>query len=119
MAKPQLDKAISYLENHNLTSGIVSIFLKNPKNDIGFFYQNLKACQTELERVSPNASQLEESNVLMKLRESLLDEGQTTEVTHPFGISIYPYNVVYFIWLMISFVGTVIIGIRWFKEEYC
>ena len=111
VAKPELDKAIEYLEEHDLTSGIVSIFLKNPANDVGYFYQNLKASQAELAKADSNMSQLEESNVLMKLRETLLDDGESTSVTCPAGISIYPNNVGYFWWSIISFILAIVFWI--------
>ena len=43
MAKVELRTAIAYLETKKLTSGYVSIFLKQPKNDLGFFYANLRS----------------------------------------------------------------------------
>lgn len=107
MAKPQLDKAIKYLEDHNLTTGIVSIFLKNPANDIDYFYQNLVASRNELEQVKPDASQLEKSNVLIKLRETLLDTGI---VTHPCGLAIYPNNRGFMWWAIITFILTIVFG---------
>lgn len=116
MAKPQLDKAVSYLENHNLTSGIVSIIFHNPRNDVGFFYNNLKACQFELDKLPEDATQLEESNVLMKLRETLVDEGESTQVTCPSGIEIYPYNVAYFWWSIISVLGMILFGILCIRD---
>ncbi len=111
MAKPELNKAIEYLEYNNLTSGVVSVFLKNPKNDIGFFYENLKASQAELEKANPEISQLEESNLLMKLRETLMDEGETVRVTYPAWISIYPDNVAFFWWTVINLIAAV--GFGW------
>lgn len=110
MAKPQLDKAIEYLEDHNLTTGVVSIIFHNPANDVGYFYQNLKASQTELEQVKSDATQLEKSNVLMKLRETLVDTGESTSVTHPAGISVYPNNVAFFLWFLLSFIATIVFG---------
>ena len=106
MAKEELSKAIDYAESNNLTEGIVSIFLKNPTNDIGFWYNNMKAAYQELENLPEETSALEKTNVLMKLRESLTDrDNGNTEVTHPTGISIYPNNVLYFWWGMASIIG--------------
>lgn len=118
MAKPNLDTAIEYLEENNLTSGIVSIFLKNPANDIKYFYQNLKASQAELEMVDQNATQLEKSNVLMKLRETLVDEVESTSVTCPDGLSIYPYNLLYFWWLVLSLIGLTVFWLLAFFADY-
>ena len=99
LAKPELVKAIEYAEQNNLTTGFVSIFLKNPTNDIGFWYNNIKASYDELEKISDDASALEKTNVLMKLRESLTERYDGgTKIVVPSGISIYPNNVVYF-WL--------------------
>ena len=77
LAKEELAKAISYAERNNLTEGVVSIFLQQPKNDIGYWYKNLT--------------------------ESLTDEKQSgVYVTMPYGISIYPENVFYFWWGLLS-----------------
>jgi len=112
LAKEELAKAIDYAEKNNLTEGIVSIFLKNPANDIEFWYHNIKSAYDELENVPEDASQLEKTNVLMKLRESLTDRDSNggTKVIYPFGITIYPNNVLYFWWCILS---SVIGGVFW------
>ncbi|MCL2487591.1 MAG: hypothetical protein FWE80_02795 [Oscillospiraceae bacterium] len=105
MAKTELLKAIQHAEQNNLTEGIISIILKNPENDIGFWYNNMKAAYTELDSLPEDAATLEKTNMLMKLRESLTDgnsDGGIT-VTAPDGISIYPHNVLYFWWGSLSF----------------
>lgn len=105
LAKTELTKAIEYAEANNLTHGIVSIILKNPENDIGFWYENMKAAYAELEALPEDASSLEKTNVLMKLRESLTDaDDDGVNITVPDGISIYPNNVMYFWWAMLSFI---------------
>jgi hypothetical protein len=94
-AQEELKKALQYIEQHNLTKGYTSIFYKTPDEDVGFWYGNLKEADGELDRAvaNKNMSQLEASNVLMKLRETLLDPAQHGQtVTEPSGISIYPYN---------------------------
>jgi len=107
MAKGELASAIGYIEENNLTEGTVSIFLKNPTNDLGFWYNNLKAAHAELASLPEDAAPLEKTNVLMKLRESLTDRSSSggTEVVHPEGISIYPNNVLYFWWCLLSLTG--------------
>ena len=105
LAKEELAKAISYAERKNLTEGTVSIFLHQPKNDVGYWYKNVKEAYAELDSLPEDATPLEKTNVLMKLRESLTDnEGSEITVTKPDGISIYPYNVAYFWWGLSSFV---------------
>jgi len=104
IAKDNLAKAIEYAEENNLTKGIVSVFFHNPANDIGFWYDNMKACYAELDNLSEDATSLEKTNMLMKLRESLVDTGESTSVTVPEGITVYPNNVIYFIWGWLSFI---------------
>lgn len=104
MAKENLKVAIEYAEEHRLTEGLVKIVFNNPKQDLGFWYQNLKACYEELDNLPQDATPLEKTNVLMKLRESLVDTGESTSVTVPMGISIYPYNVIYCIWGWLSII---------------
>lgn len=104
-AKEELEKAISYAEKNNLTEGVVSIFLHQPKNDIGYWYQNMTEAYDELENLPEDATSLEKTNVLMKLRETLTDETESgVSVTIPNGISIYPGNVAYFWWGLLSII---------------
>jgi hypothetical protein len=125
LAKQELDIAIKYLETtftaEQLEHGNTGVFMSHPANDIGFFYKNLKMSQVELNSVNPRASQLEKSNILMKLRETLLDNNQNgQQVTAPDGISIFPLNVgqFWFAWIMI-----IVAGIFWtltfkFNNDY-
>lgn len=108
LAAQELRTVIVYCDEHRLTSGVVSIILKQPKNDVGFWYTNLKASLTELEKVTSTTSQLEKTNILIKLRETLLDHSQTVSITAPDSITIYPNNVMYFWWAVI---GTILAGI--------
>lgn len=118
-AKEELAKAISYAEENNLTEGVVSIFLHQPKNDIGFWYNNMKEAYAELENLPEDATSLEKTNVLMKLRETLTDEKESgISVTHPDGISIYPNNVMYFWWISLSFIAWCVFWIMvWVTDD--
>lgn len=96
MAASELKTAIQYLDDNNMKSGYTSILWQGPEEDVGFWHNNLVASMTELEGVSPAASQLERTNILMKLRQTLLDHAKDGEkVTEPEGISIFPNNVGY------------------------
>lgn len=64
LAAQNVEQALKYIEGHNLTNGNTGIFLTQPENDIGFWYANLKACQSELAKVKPETLQLERSNIL-------------------------------------------------------
>lgn len=119
LAKENLAKAIEYAEENNLTEGIVSIFFKNPKNDIGFWYENMKEAYAELEELPEDATNLEKTNMLMKLRESLTDDGESgVYVTTPEGISIYPNNVAYFWWCLISLIAACAFWILFLAAYY-
>ena len=114
LAKTELKKAMDWAERNDLTEGIVSVFIKNPANDVGFWYGNMRAAYEELDGLSEEATPLEKTNVLLKLRESLTDGGaENTSVTMPEGISVYPQNVVYFWWGMLSGVGMTIFWVVW------
>lgn len=121
VAKRELGKAIEYCEENGLTEGIVSIFLKQPKNDIGFWYENMKVAYAELEALPEDSTPLEKTNVLMKIRESLTENGENSSyVSTPEGIEIYPNNVLYLLWVTFSLIGCLAFGFWWFFEwEYC
>jgi hypothetical protein len=86
LAEKHLASAISYLEKEGLTTGHTKIIHYYPSNDIGLWYENLKSAQTQLRDIqSREYTELEESNMLMKLRETILDSDNS--VTHPIGIS--------------------------------
>lgn len=91
LAQEELTKALDYLEANELTSGYTSIFWETPDEDIDFWYRNLKASQHELQTLK-SESALERTNVLIKLRETLVDTGESTKVTVPDGLSVYPNN---------------------------
>lgn len=92
LASERLASAIQYVEDHNLTTGYTSILWKTEDDNIEFWYRNLIACKEELQACA-DASQLEKSNVLMRVRESLTDESEDgTTLTIPEGISRYPDN---------------------------
>ena len=96
-AKEELAKAISYAEEHGMTEGNTSIFLKQPQDDVGFWYRNMKNAYHELDNLPDDSSALEKANVLMKVRESLVDQGESSVmVTLPQDLSIFPNNVLYF-----------------------
>ncbi len=103
IAKIELKTTLDYLKENEMTKGYTSVLYQTPDEDIAFWFNNLTQSYGELERVTENASQLEKSNLLIKLRETLLDHGKDGDtVTEPLGISIYPNNVMYAWWALIS-----------------
>lgn len=102
LAERQLNLAIDYIEQHELTSGYTSVLWNTEDENIEYWYNNLKQCQKELAATKDNST-LENTNVLMKLRESLTDVDKNgTTLTIPYGISRYPNNLLYGILNIIS-----------------
>ena len=102
-AKEQLQKSIQYLEANNLTKGYTSVLYQTPDEDIEFWYNNLKAAEEELLKVDSTTSSVEKTNLLMKLRETLLDNSEDGDtLTVPNGLSRYPSNTLWAILTTIS-----------------
>jgi len=75
-----------------------SVVYTTPDENVSFWCQNLLQALTDLRELPPDSDALTVSNTLMKVRETLLDEGQSVRVTSPDGISVYPYNTPFFLW---------------------
>ena len=108
IALERITKALDYIESHKLTEGYTSVLWTTEDENIGFWYENIKACKAELEACL-NSSQLEQTNVLMKVRESLMDG---PKLTIPEGISRYPNNAA---WMIFGWLSALLIigGIGW------
>jgi hypothetical protein len=111
VAKEQLGKSIKYLEDNNITSGYTSVLWRTPDEDIEFWYNNLKTSQAELIKVNDSTSSVSKTNLLMKLRETLLDN---KEVTVPTGLARYPNNTLF----GVLNVMTVLMVAGWYLKEY-
>ena len=108
LALTELDVALQYAETHNLTSGTTAVISPKPDEDIGFWYQNLVASRDELRNLGPSETPLTKTNTLIKLRETLLDDSKSgIDVTVPPGISRYPNNAVFCLYLWIAAIGFV------------
>lgn len=95
LALDRLNLAVKYIEEKGYTDGYTSIVYKTEDENIGYWYQNINACQKELNDAL-DGTQLEKSNVLMKIRESLTDEGEKgTVLTIPSGLAKYPHNALF------------------------
>ena len=92
LAESELRTALAYIERHGMTEGYTSFFYTSPENDMGFWYRNLKGALADLEALPKEAPGLEKSNMLLKLRETLLDhEAKGEHVTAPDNLPVYPY----------------------------
>lgn len=110
MALAELTLATNYLESKRLTAGNTSILWETTNNDVGYWYQNLKSSEDELRKVDTSTSQTERTNVLMKLRETVLDHGEKGDhITCPDYIELYPsQGFIVGVWcatLLLAFVG--------------
>lgn len=116
LAEQRLNLAINYIEKHELTSGYTSVLWNTEDENVEYWYNNLKQCQRELANTKNNST-LENTNVLMKLRESLTDvNNNDTSLTIPFGISRYPNNLLYAIFNTISGIILYIFGFTILKR---
>ena len=113
LAEKHLSSGIKYLEENNLTEGNTKILIYKPTTDLGLWYENLKSAQSQLQELNSKEelTELEESNALMKLRETLLNSDGL--VTHPPMIAFYPNHIgwfwtMWFIWLL--WIGAFIFG---------
>lgn len=106
LAEENLSIAVDYASVHDLNEGYTSLLWRTPDEDVGFWFDNLSSSLEELRSVSPNASQLERSNLLIKLRETLLDHSSNKgdSVTTPSGIEVFPNNKGFALWGLLSFV---------------
>jgi hypothetical protein len=115
LALRELTVATNYLEKNNLTSGYTSIIYRTPDEDIGFWYTNLIESKQQLELIDSTNSILEKTNVLMKLRETLLDGNPAGDtITVPNGLSRFPHNGLWAILSTLSVlfvIGAVVYGI--------
>ena len=101
IAEKHLSSALNYLEDNEMTEGETHVLISSPTKDIGIWYENLKSAQGQLRelREQEGLTEMEESNALMKLRETLLNSKGS--VTHPENISLYPNHITLF-WLDIT-----------------
>lgn len=109
LAKTQLEKAIKYLEKHDMTSGNTAVFFPTPASDVEFFFANISTSLHELQTLPENAPLLESSNVLMKLRETLIEHKESgEELNMPSSLAVFPYNK---FWLAIWITSGVIVAV--------
>jgi hypothetical protein len=119
----QLDLALKYAKDNGLTTGNTGIIFSTPSNDISFWYENLVKAREALKEVENTGTEskttaLERSNVLIRVRETLLDG---KEVTLPAAISFYPHVLLMHIllWsgLIVGFLGCIIILASWSNKS--
>jgi hypothetical protein len=109
LAAQNLETALAGAEARGLTAGYTSVIYNTPDEDVEFWYTNLSQSLAEIRQLSPDATPLERSNLLMKLRETIMDNTDSgTSVTAPEGISVYPNNGLLLVLGFISTIGLVV-----------
>ncbi len=103
LATQEMNIVVQNMEKRGMTEGYTSIIYKTPDEDVGYWYNNMNDSLTELMSVNPNATKLEKSNVLMKLRESLTTDGK---IVVPPGIERFPYNALFAVYNLIIIIVT-------------
>ncbi|MEZ4195271.1 MAG: hypothetical protein R3B53_02640 [Candidatus Paceibacterota bacterium] len=114
LATKEMENVVKYFEDRHLQPGFTSIFYNTPEENVGFWMANMRASLDELKQVKSDATSLEKSNVLMKLRETLTDKSKSgSEISIPQGISIYPHN---FIYMLVGVLSTIlaVVGVMLF-----
>ena len=103
LAEQELSTALAYMDKEGWDKGgSTHLIFPHPKCDIGFWYENITSAKNELQQLDPDSTQLEKTNVLMKLRETILDGGESLSVTTPPGITVFPYQWLFCIWGWVS-----------------
>ncbi len=113
-----LGNALKAIEARGLTSGNSALLFHMPTQDLGIWYQQIKGAQQttttiiEKEKSGIPVAQLERDNALMKIRETVLDQGESTNVTAPENAWIYPYQWLFTILvvaMIVFLLGTIIV----------
>jgi hypothetical protein len=119
IAVAELNDALYQIRLRGDTTGYTSVLYESPDEDIKFWYNNILNSYNELKNLPDNSTSLEKSNMLMKLRETLLDNGDNgTYVTLPQGISKHPQNGIFMFNNWVFFILTISFWGLFFKENY-
>lgn len=116
MATTALNIAIAYAEENYLINGNSGIIFIKPENDIGYWYGQLVSARNLLIAAEKENSSMSESNVLIKLRETIQDQTKEgTKLTLPIRISIYPNHIA---WTIGTIIATIVCLICFFSILY-
>lgn len=112
-AVKELEVVVAYLEANKMTEGntaALQFLWTPPDRDVGFWYTNIKSSLAELKKLNSEVDVEKRDVKLLKLRQTLMDHSEKGEsVTVPPGISVFPYNVLFFVWCWGS-LGLAIVG---------
>lgn len=123
LASSELRTALDYLEEKELITGYTSILYKTEKDNIGFFYNNVKNCYEYVETLKEqNIEPFNQALQLQSIKDKLVAElghknGKAEFIRKPQGISRYPHNLAYCIWVSSSILLLIIGSILCFKID--
>lgn len=119
----EIELAIAYLETNHLTSGYTTIAGKDQSEDLALFNSTLRKKYIYInflkEKTPEEIKKYEEFYELRNFSTPGRQSLPAVSVYVPSGISVYPYNTSYMIWMFISiiFAALGIIGIITFIDE--
>lgn len=101
LALDRMTPALNFLEETNRTEGYSHLLIKTEKVNVGFWYDNLVSAKKDVEEASNRTlGKLEESNLLLKLRETILNnDGNVTKPSH---IVLYPNQRIFIFFIVLS-----------------
>lgn len=117
LAIDEIETALEGMDRRGLVcaegaSCYTSILYTTPDEDIGFWRTNIEQTLSDLRDIPEDADHLTVSNTLMKVRETLLDAGESGDyVTSPSGTSLFPNNTVWAIFGWLSLLGCCVFGL--------
>lgn len=101
LALQDIAYVVDYLEEKDMV-GHTSIFWNTPNEDVGFWFKNLKQTKLELESLK-GASLSDETNALLKLRGTLLEDGKKgKKILMPKGMAVFPNNRLWFFLVILA-----------------
>lgn len=120
LALKNINIAIKYLEDNDITHGYTSAIYKTEGDNIEFFYKNLLSCRKNIQdfinKYMNNGNNVIDDSVIGKqyawqmIKEKYFDElGFKGE---PLGISRYPHNTAYMIMWIILIIGWIIMKLN-------
>lgn len=126
MTERKLSLAVDGMQRWNLCNEggdncFTSVLWRTPDEDVGYWRENIENTLADLQSMTAEerADNLIESNQLIKVRETLLDAGQSGDyVTSPSGISRYPNNGSFALWGCLSLLVCLLSLGMIYKEEY-
>jgi hypothetical protein len=118
-SKSEMERAVKYIEDRNLTSGFTSIVGNQPDENLSLWYYDIRGKQAYIDHLHDLPSDVRKDQIADHAEYVNAFNMHRKDVDIPNGISIYPYNTLFFVWSMISIVMLLfgIIGVIIFIDQ--